>query len=146
MLLAFSAFAQPRERMERIRSVKIDFIGKRLNLTPQQSSRFWPMYERYEDDLRGVRREFRTKYPEKYGSRNEGESRHFIDDNFEYQEIRLKLQKKYKNEFLRVLTPRQLADLYQAERDFKRVLIQHLRENRGKGSKGSRGAPPARRR
>ena len=99
MLLAFSAFAQPRERMERIRSVKIDFIGKRLNLTPQQSSRFWPMYERYEDDLRGVRREFRTKYPEKYGSRNEGESRQFIDDNFEYQEIRLKLQKKYKNEF-----------------------------------------------
>ena len=46
------------------------------------------------------------------------------------------IKKKYKDEFLKVISPEQLADLYRAERGFKEMLLREL---------GRRQGPPDRR-
>ena len=59
-----------------------------------------------------------------------------IDDDIEMQEKMLELRKKYKEEFLKVISPKQMAALVDAEREFKKMLLQQLRErreNRGGG-------------
>ena len=61
-----------------------------------------------------------------------------IDDDIEMQEKMLELRKKYKEEFLKVISPKQLATLVESEREFKKLLLQQLkerRENRGGGGR-----------
>lgn len=150
LFTCLAAVAQPRGGQgERIRAIKADFIKERIQLTGAQASRFWPVYNRYEDEQRDVRRKFRSKYPQQQrGSRNEFQSRQFVDDNIEFREERLDVERKYKDEFLRVISAQQLAKMYEAERDFKRMLLDNLRERRdgqGQQGPGRRGGPPSRR-
>lgn len=131
-LLTFAitgAWAQKGERFERIHAAKVAFITDRLHLSSDQSARFWPVYDRYETEIRDLRKRFLGKYND--GQRypeGEPESKRFIDDNFDFQEQQLALKRRYKDEFLKILTPVQLASLYTAEREFKRLLLEKLKD------------------
>ncbi|PZF74212.1 Spy/CpxP family protein refolding chaperone [Taibaiella soli] len=123
--------AQPqKERFERIHAAKVSYITDKLNLTSEQAARFWPVYNQYDDAIRSLRRSYFDKYgqPGQNKTLSEAESRKYIDDNLNFQEAQLNLKRKYKDEFLKVLTPQQLAQLYQAERDFKGLLLQQLKD------------------
>ena len=114
--------------MERIHAIKVGYITDRIHLTSQQSSRFWPVYDQYEADMRAMRQDFRRKFR----SRAQGpdESRQFVEDDLDSQEQLITLKRKYKDQFLQIISAQQLADLYVAEREFRKLLMQQLK-NRG---------------
>jgi len=124
-------FAQNR-RIERIQSLKTQYITNELQLTPLQSKKFWPVYRRYEEDLKGLRRSYMKQYSKQDNRQSQEEARRYIDDNLDYQDALVDLKRKYKNEFLRIITPKQLTRLYAAEREFRQMLIQRLRERKRK--------------
>lgn len=136
LLLSLSAqfaFAQPgSERFERIHAIKVAYITDKVHLSSEQAAKFWPVYTVYEKELRAIRHQFINKYKDDKRVGNDPHAaRAFIEDDLEYQEATLNLRKKYKDEFLKIITPQQLAQLLQAERDFKRMLIQELKSRHG---------------
>lgn len=146
LLSTATVFAQPKgPRGERIKNIKVGYITERIHLTSDQATRFWPVYNQYEQELRTTRRSFFEQYRGRDNSQDEATARKFVDDNLEYQEAELRLKKKYKNELLKVISAQQLADLYVAERDFRKMLVNELRERRGNGN-GNGGGPKGRRR
>lgn len=128
--------AQP-QKSERIRTIKIGFISERLDLSTEQAAKFWPVYNRYQDELKTVRKEFKQKYKAANPGSDADMARQFVADNIEYKEAELNLQKKYKNELLKIISAQQLATLYQAERDFKTMLLKQLKDNRGRKAPAS---------
>ena len=125
-----AAIAQPdQERFERIRAIKVSYITDKIHLTSEQAARFWPVYNRYDDELRAERRRIKQQLM-KDKNMNADEARKYIHDNLAYQEKKLELKKKYKNELLKVIRPQQLAELYQAEQGFKQILLQQLGDKR----------------
>lgn len=130
LLLPMTMIAQSREGKERIRTIKIGLISERLNLTPEQAAKFWPVYNRLQDELKVVRRDFKQKYKQSNPGSDEHMAREYVVDNIEYKQAELNLHKKYKEEFLKIITAQQLASLYQAERDFKTMLLKQLKENK----------------
>ena len=129
--LSVAAMAQAQnERWERIRAAKVGFITDRLKLTPEQSAKFWPVYNEYERERRSIRKNYIDQYKQS-GKRDEREARRYINDNLEYQEDEVKLKKQYKNEFLKIISAQQVAELYEAETEFKIILLKQLRERRG---------------
>jgi Skp family chaperone for outer membrane proteins len=115
------------DRFEEIRALKVSFITERLHLTPEQASRFWPEYNKYQNELRAIRKSFREKYQQQNVQATREQAREFIDANLEYQEQALELKKKYKDVLLKTISPQQLAQLYDAERDFKKMLVDQLK-------------------
>lgn len=124
-------YAQPGRRMERVHALKVAYITDHVNLTSEQAEKFWPIYDNYEDEIRKIRLDFRTKYKDQQ-QQNPEEARNFIEDNLDYQEAILNLKKKYKNQFLKVISPQQLSSLLLAEREFKKMLLQQLQDRRRK--------------
>jgi hypothetical protein len=95
-----------------------------------QAASFWPVYDDYEGEMRSVRQSFRQKY--RGGStENDAAANRFIDDNLDFQEQILAINRKYKDRMLKVISPQQLATLYEAERDFRKLLLQQLRRRGG---------------
>jgi hypothetical protein len=129
LLLPAIAMAQ-KPSGERIRTIKIGYMSERLHLSPEQATKFWPVYNKYQDELKAARRELKQKYKTANPGSNEQMAREFVADNFEYKQTELNIQKKYKDEMMKIITPQQLAVLYQAERDFKTILLKQLKENK----------------
>lgn len=116
--LSFGLLAQEtrEQRFERIRAVKIALITERVKLSSSQAEHFWPVYHRYETEFRTLRKANK-------------ENR----DEIKFQEDLLNLRKSYRNEFLKIITEQQLQDLYDAEREFKKILLERLKDNPNRG-------------
>ena len=57
LIMAANLVAQPMQnRMkERVEAQRIGFITQRVNLTPEESQQFWPIYNEYTDKMRQIR-------------------------------------------------------------------------------------------
>ena len=136
MLLGLSLYAQPYGRGnrmgqagERIHAIKVGYLTERLHLTPVQAATFWPVYDEREAEMRDARKAFREKYRDGNVD-NDEEANRFIDDNLDFQEQALSINRRYKDRMLKIISPQQLATLIEAERDFKKLLLQQLRQRR----------------
>lgn len=138
VLLSISAQAQPGDRrMERVHAIKVAYLTDKLQLTSEQSARFWPVYNKYEDERKQLMRSYRKDH---MGSENGSEDpMRSIDNDIAAQEKMLDLRKKYKDEFLKVISAQQLATLIESEKEFKRLLLQQMKERRGRGMDNRRG-------
>lgn len=142
LLLTSQAFAQPpqhQHRFERIHAIEVGYITERIHLTDQQAKRFWPVYDKYQKARWEIRKTYFQKYRELVKDNNEinneDATRQYIDDNLDYQEQELSLKRDYKDDFLQILSASQLAELYRAEREFRQMLMERLREHHMDGGK-----------
>jgi hypothetical protein len=122
MLLATGMSAQNKPK-EKVEAMRVAFITCRLDLTPDEAKLFWPIYENYRHDLSKLRRSF---YPS-----DDGSDPHLdADRQLEFEQKKLDLKKTYKPQFEQVLGKEKLNKLIGAEEDFKRMLIQTIRNRR----------------
>lgn len=114
----------------RVRNMRIEYVKERLHLTPEQAKHFWPIYVRFLEERSALRHTYVDQF--KSQAQNQQMSNYqahrYVDENIEYKEKDLQLTKKYKDRFLEVITPEQLATLYQTEREFKQMLIEKLKD------------------
>ncbi len=126
--------AQQGHNMARIHAAKIAYITDRLHLSYNQSGNFIPLYNEYDSEIRDTRQSFFGKYKNMNpGNADDATSRQMIDDNLDYQQAVIAIKRKYNDRFLKVLSPQQLAELPAAEREFKQILMQRLKQRRGGG-------------
>ena len=139
IITTLTASAQPDRPgpgMARIHAAKMAYITDRLQLTAQQSGNFIPLYNEYEREIKDTRQFFFKKYKgTNPGDADDATSRQFIDDNLDYQQKVIEIRRKYNDQFLKVISPQQLAELNKAEREFKQILIKRLEKQRGRGGR-----------
>ena len=140
-LTAWSQQCTP-EVFAKIHKAKIAFISDSLRLTPAQADKFFPVYNEYETEIRNTRHDFFKKY-KGFNTQNasDGTSLQYIDDNLDYQQAVIEIKRKYNSQFLKIISPQQLTELYKAEREFKQLLLKHYlkQHNNGSGSRNMHG-------
>ena len=97
------------KRREKIQALKIAFITQKLGLSSEEAQRFWPVYNQYESEMKSLFRQ-----------NTDG-------DVIENDERLLNVRKKYRPEFVKVLGEPRMNKLFTAEREFRGVLLQHLK-------------------
>lgn len=114
----------PRAAMSRkIEALKAEFLTKRLDLTPGEAQKFWPVYNSYQKELSAI---FRERHEAKKAHRENGANY----DELKYEARILELKKKYKKGFSDALPQEKVETLYTAEREFREQLINQLRKRR----------------
>lgn len=109
----------PNPTSERIKAYKVAFITQRLGLTPQEAEVFWPIFNQYENELRIARRT------------NQG-------DPLAQEEAVLNVQKRYQGQFTQILGGARANRFYGLDREFNRILLQHVNPNRPRMGMGPR--------
>lgn len=118
---------------QRIESAKIGYITNRLNLTTEQAPQFWAIYNDYNGKKKDLNRKVRQLMGEnsKQGVLKQNDAdvlTQLKDINSSKQKI-ADLDDEYMPRFLKVISPLQLQELYKAERDFNRRLLEKLNTN-----------------
>ena len=97
-------------KAEKVQALKIAFITQKLELTTDEAQRFWPVYNRYEAELRQMITD------NKLGG-----------DAIDNEERVLNLKKKYRSEFNKVIGQPKTNLLFNSEREFRGVLMRQLK-------------------
>lgn len=132
VLLAITvSYGQPKGRpgMQRIHAAKMAYITDMMQLTEEQSAKFVPVYNEYEKELYSIRQSFFKKY--NISQDDDVPSRIRIEDDLDYQQQVIELKRKYNDRFLKIISQKQLSDMYAGERAFRQELMQRLKQRRG---------------
>ena len=121
VLLPFSGMAQDGIRgdsKQRLEAIQVAYLTKELSLTTQDAEKFWPVYNKYQDELRGL-------------LKNGGE-----EDVLTRQQKALDIRKKYKPDFVKILGTDRTNKLFQSEDKFREMVKREL-QNRQKRRAGN---------
>jgi Spy/CpxP family protein refolding chaperone len=118
---------QPGGRISQLDNAKIAFITSRLTLTQEQAQRFWPTYNEYVAKRRELNRSARLlRRSSENANLSDAQLRDNFTQDFAIRQQQLNLEKDYFDKAQKVLTLRQLAQLYQAERDFTKEVLKRV--------------------
>jgi hypothetical protein len=128
---SLNAQTQPNniKRAKQIESIKIGYITRRLELTPEESQKFWPVYNQFQLEQNQIIQQKR-----KARLQNANNPDQMIDDDFHYDTKILELKKSYRKEFSKIISPEKIKSLYTAERDFREELIKQLKNRSENGN------------
>jgi hypothetical protein len=107
----------------RVEVVKETFIGRQLNLLPQQSRVFWPLYRRYVEDQTAIKILIRQN-----SSANSPNGTLQLKRQLALEAQLVDVRQRYMNEFLKVLPPEKVSELYKSERAFNDEALKQLSE------------------
>ncbi|MCK6601352.1 MAG: Spy/CpxP family protein refolding chaperone [Bacteroidetes bacterium] len=126
----------PEKQREKVKQIRIWKLTDKLNLTEEQSARFFAIYNRHSDDMEALRTERKKILNELKDNLNSWSESKITDKLAQIEEIEQKMVTRRK-EFLKstepVLTVQQRAELVIFETEFLKDLakmIEKRRENR----------------
>ncbi len=133
LVISGNLFAQSREAMRKIESARIALITERLDLTPEQAEKFWPVYREFSQKRMLLRKELRNtrKYAERPDLTDE-ESRKLMTKALDIKQKELNLERDYTKRFQKVISMQQILQLRNAEKDFQQMLLRRLQRERQK--------------
>ena len=143
MLCPLFIFSQniSEEKRKKIESQKIAFITKALDLSSEEAQVFWPVYNDFSDEMKTIRkkrREVFSKARKNRSSLTEKEIGIIIDERLKMEQETLDLKVKYKKEFQKVISNKQISALYHAEEEFKKELLHRIKKGKDQDQKRKR--------
>lgn len=133
LLAATASFAQSKEAMRKIESARIALITERLELTPGQAEKFWPVYREFNQKRMTLRKELRdVRKNVDMSNLSEAESQQIMTKAMDIKQSELNLEKEYSKRFQKVISTQQILKLKNAEKDFQQMLLRRLQRERQK--------------
>jgi hypothetical protein len=108
---------------KRLEAARDRFIGKQLDLTDNESAKFWPIYRQYQQEITAVN--ILKRLNNSSASTNGTEQ---IDREIYYESQLVAIRKRYRDAFSKILPPEKVSKLYKSEQEFRDELIKQLSE------------------
>lgn len=113
------------KRREEIKAQKISFITEKVNFTPEEAQKFWPLYNEMQEKRNKMNGEYRSlrrenKETPNYQAINEAK----INKNIKEAE----LEKEYYLKYKKILSEEKIYKLFRAEREFQRELLDRIQQ------------------
>ena len=151
LLVSGLVFGQPEKgkkpNKEKIKAMKIGYITEKLSLTSDEAQKFWPIYNEFDDKMDAIHKEIRSIHKKgvSIDDMSDAEVEKMVSTHTNLRQKELDIQKEYLNKFIAVLPIKKVAKLYKAEQDFKRDLLQKIKNHKGGKQKGEgHPSPPGR--
>jgi hypothetical protein len=138
MVAAAPAFAQDKAAdnmqivLEKVRADKKLLVAENMQLTEAEGKAFWPVYDRYQDELFLIRvrtAKLITDYAAAYDKMTNDDARKLLDEYMTIESLGVMLRQAYLSEFRKVLPEVKVARYYQIENKIQVALLYELARN-----------------
>lgn len=116
----------PAANKEKIESLRVSFLTNKMNLTPEEAQKFWPVYNQYKNEMKALRKdkkELATDAEMEINSMSDAEISQLIEQKFALEQKELEIKKKYVAEYKKIIPLKKLAAFYRGEEEFKLQLL-----------------------
>ena len=115
---------------DKFKAEKVAFFTEALNLTPGEAQVFWPVYNEFERKRWELGKERRELDQSLSQGIKEMSDKEYIDLTRKVTSLHLqesKLMEEYNEQFLKILPPKKVVQLYVAELNFRNQLLRKYR-------------------
>jgi hypothetical protein len=115
--------------LEKLRADKKLLVAENMQLSDAEVKSFWPIYERYQDELfllRARTLKMLGDYQDSYEKLTNDIARKLLDEYLNIETLRLKLHQAYLPKFRKVLPDTKVARYYQLENKMQAALMYEL--------------------
>jgi Spy/CpxP family protein refolding chaperone len=136
VLFTSAIHAQPgKEKRDRVKALKVSFITTELGLTSEESAKFWPVYNAFDEKQFEIRHNRMREIIKKLDQTgidklSEKEANSYLTQLEDAETDLLNLKKKLVADLRPVIGPVRILKLKKAEEDFNRKLISQIRDKR----------------
>jgi hypothetical protein len=139
LLLSFSVFAQNgkvlKRKKEQVKAMKVAFITNELNLNPEEATKFWPLFNAFEEKQHEIRREKLKNYLDRlddnaFENLSEKEAVTILAQMESTEDELYKAKKKFITSIKGVISPIKILKLKKAEENFNKKLLQQYRDKK----------------
>jgi hypothetical protein len=106
----------------RIEAMKIAWLTKKLNLSPEEAQKFWPVYNQYTQEIRKTRSDAKANK----------------EPDLDTQQKMLNIRKKYDGEFGKAISKDKVNTFFRSEREFLAEIQKRIMERRQQQNGGNR--------
>lgn len=116
-------------KIEELKQLRRELYTSKLALTKEESEKFFPIMEQYQDKKRGLNKEFRKKWKGKDpDGLTEAEAAQYLSDMITLREKELALFKSYVSSLTGILPAKKLVKLHKVEKEVNKELIRTMKE------------------
>ena len=129
------------EKRKKIEIQKIAFITKSLDLSSEEAQVFWPVYNNFSDEMKSIKEKIRdnmSSMKKDRSSLTEKQVGEIMEQKFKMEQMVLDIKVKFNKEFQKVISNKQIAALYHAEKEFKKELLNKIKKGKDKDHKRKR--------
>ena len=115
--------------LEKARADKKLLVAENMKLTSTESKAFWPVYDRYQDELFLIRSrtvKMLQDYKNSYENLTNATAKRLLDEYMTIETLRLKLNRAYLPKFRKVLPDIKAARYYQIENKVQIALMYEI--------------------
>ena len=126
------------QRRGALEARRIAWFTQQMELSPEEAKVFWPLYREYQEKSESIsqsHREWLESMPE-VRNMSEAQATLFAEREVQRLEKAAALRREYHEQFCKVLPVKKLALLYEAEKNFNRMLFRESQQQqpmRGRG-------------
>lgn len=126
-----------KQKKEQVKSIKVAYITNELNLTPEEATKFWPLYNEFEEKQNQIRREKLKAHLNRiddadFDNLSEKEATTLLTQMESSEDELHLLRKKFVANLKSVLPATKILKLKKAEDGFNKKLLQQIRDKRGR--------------
>ncbi|MDF2158093.1 hypothetical protein [Algoriphagus sp. CAU 1675] len=131
LLLIGVSFAQrPGQEIdrERLQAARVAFITTRLDLSPEQAEKFWPVFNEYDNQRESNLKKLAALNPGRDVTLSEEEAKKNVQQRFEIQRQMIADEEKFVLDISKTINYNQILKLNRIARDFTRHIYQRQRQ------------------
>jgi len=113
---------------DKVELLRVSFINKKLDLTNAESEKFWPVYNEYNDKIKAIRKNLRQSYRRSPEQLSEAEAEELYLLDIKSKQAEVDVHKQYGDKIKGIIGVKKSVRLKVAEEEFKREIINSIRE------------------
>jgi len=117
---------EDQKKREMLQSHKVAYITQKLDLTPEEAEKFWPVYNKMNKEVESTHKAYRAKMKaakEQEKELTDKQIEDLINEGFANEQKVLDIRKQYNDEIKKAIPIQKVAKLYRAERTFKKEML-----------------------
>jgi hypothetical protein len=128
-------FGNPEVNHDKYYSQKIAFITDAVNLSPDEATAFWPLFNEQESkkkDLMKSMGKYRKDIASRFDELSEEEAKEALEFFQNHMKEMNALTLEYQNKYMEVISAKKVLLLLKAEKDFRRQMLKKIGERKRK--------------
>lgn len=115
--------------LNRVKLIKTAYITKKLDLTAEQSAKFFPLYNQYQEEMFAIQKQIRQN-----NSPLASNGKDQVLNELSLEDKKTSIKRQYANEFMKILPPEKVSLIYKSEKEFQDEILKQLKERRNEAN------------
>jgi hypothetical protein len=111
---------------DKVEAMRVAFISKKVELTPAEAEKFWPVYNEYGDKVKALRRNLRQKYRQAPENPSSEGAEELYELDVRSRQAEAEIHRQYSERIKSMIGTKKFVKLRMAEEQFRMQMLKAI--------------------